>query len=197
MNYNFWVPLLINLVGLYLAHRQVKLMEAQAGITPVAKFTSGVSVRRYWPMGMMTVLMLSCWIPYFLSDPKPVPDIFLSYGFNGARIYATLRTSELVSKRPNRLMIIARVEDNSINYEADTEIARSATFEIQDPSTAIEVTPPPSFKNKPGLIDIYAFLVSEEFPFERVNSMADAKRLGAKLIGSHGFGGGAIIQPIR
>jgi len=195
MDYQFGILLIVNLVGLYLMYRQSRFMEAQPGAAPLPKFGSGATLKRYWPLGTMAVMMVLCWIPYFVLSPNTTPDIFLAYGVNGPRIYAKLRTTELLRQRPRRLMIIVRVEDNSINYEADTDIARSATFEIQDPSTAIEVTPPPSFGAKPGLVDIYVFLVSEEFPFERVKSIADAKRLGAKLLGSHGFGGGLVIQP--
>jgi hypothetical protein len=45
-------------------------MEAQAGVTPASSLMSTVALRRYWPMGVMTLLMVACWIPYFLPNPK-------------------------------------------------------------------------------------------------------------------------------
>jgi hypothetical protein len=45
-------------------------MEAQPGVTPVPQLISRLTVRRYWPMGLMILLMAGCWIPYFLVNPS-------------------------------------------------------------------------------------------------------------------------------
>jgi hypothetical protein len=177
VDYNFWTPTLIGIVGLVLMSWQIRLMKKS---TLKGKASSGILTLRYWPVVVMFLLMLSSWIPYFFVKPECPPDIFLAWGANNGRIYAVIRTTVLLRKKPDRLMLIARIEDNSIPYASDTQIARSATFEILDPSTAIEVTPPPDFTNKAGLVDIYILEVKQDFPFESVHSLADAEKLGGK-----------------
>jgi hypothetical protein len=66
MDYNFWVPIAVPTVlsffNLYLTHRQVRFSEAQPGVAPLPKF--GISVKRYWPILVMTLMMLAVWIPF-------------------------------------------------------------------------------------------------------------------------------------
>jgi hypothetical protein len=198
MDYQFWVLLIVNLFGIYLTHRQVRFMEAQAGVNPVPKLASSLALKRYWPMGAMTLLMVACWIPYF-SKPKCPSDIFLGWGLNNGRIFATIKTDDLISKRPHRLMIIARMGDNTIDYKKDTQIARSATFEILEPATAMEINLTPEFiahaQKTSGLVDVYALEVPEEFPIELVQNIASAEKLGGKILASHGFGGFGPAPP--
>jgi hypothetical protein len=74
IDYKFWVPFLVSLLGLYWTKKQVAIMEAaQSGASPVSKLTSSLALKRYWPVGVMSVLMLACWIPYFFS--RPIIDI--------------------------------------------------------------------------------------------------------------------------
>lgn len=66
MDYNFWVPIVVptilNLIGIYLAHRQVRFMEAQPGVAPLPRL--GISARRFWPVAVMTLMMVAVWIPF-------------------------------------------------------------------------------------------------------------------------------------
>jgi hypothetical protein len=69
MDYNFWVPVMetaiFGLLGLYLTHRQVRFMEAQPGVTPLPKL--GFSVKSYWPIAVMILMMGLVWIPFLIS----------------------------------------------------------------------------------------------------------------------------------
>jgi hypothetical protein len=164
-------------------------MEAQPGVVSVPKLFSGVAVKRYWPLMVMTLLMLLCWVPYFLAKPQQ-PLVFLAWGNSHTKIYATVKTAELVGKRPDRLMMIARIADNSVPYETDKQIARSATFEIGDEATSLEINSSPDViatLSKPGAVLLYILQVPKDFPFELVRSISDAQKLGAKVLGITGF----------
>jgi hypothetical protein len=196
MDYNFWVPLTVNVIGLYLSYRQVKLGEAQLGAAPSPKFISIGSIKRYWPMAAMTVLMLACWIPYFLN-PQPIPDRFMSYGMSPSKISALLKTTDLFSKRPDRLMLIARIWDGSVPEETDRQTVRSATFEIGEDSTSMQINLTPEEEarlSRSGPVEIIVLEVPKDLSVELVKSVSDAEKLGAKRIGKKAFGS---TGPIR
>src|SRR5260370_13902941 len=113
MDYTFWVPLVATGLNLYLTHRQVRFMEAQVGTTPLPKLTTAIRISRYWPIASMFVLILACWIPYFLTQKEKPHMFFMNWGVGAGRIFATLKTDTLASRRPDRLMMIARVADDS------------------------------------------------------------------------------------
>jgi hypothetical protein len=80
MDYTFWVPLAATGLNLYLTHRQVRFMEAQIGTTPLPKLALPARLGRYWPIATMFVLMLACWIPYFLSrTTENTPTAYMTY----------------------------------------------------------------------------------------------------------------------
>lgn len=190
MDINFWVPLGVNAIGLYLTHRQVRFMEAQAGTTPLPKLR--LRIGRYWPIVTMFVLMLACWIPYFLQG-APQQNVMMNYGMrNGKTVFVQVETNELVRRKSDQLMIIARIGDISVNFMNDTTIARSGTFEITSPVTNMEVVLPKDFLERltkyPYMIDVYVFEVPEDFPIESVKSIAEAEKRGAKQLADKSFG---------
>jgi hypothetical protein len=192
MDYTFWVPLAATGLNLYLTHRQVRFMEAQAGTTPLPRLTIPARLGRYWPIATMFILMLGCWVPYFLAA-KPQPELFLEYGYKGDRIYALLRTIELAERKGNsRLMMVAMVADSAVDYKTDTRIAKSSTFEIGEFSTMIEIVLTPEIRatlNRPGTVQLYILEVPPELPFELIRNLKDAQKLGGKILGAKGFGG--------
>lgn len=198
MDYTFWVPLVVNLAGLYLTQRQVRIMESQSAIgSPVQGAIKIAFLKRYWPIGFMTVLMLFCWIPYFIAKPQN-SEIFLGWGSNNGKIWAVVKTDDLVSVKPDRLMLIARIGDIAVDYKTDSRIARSATFEILAPSLAMQVNPAPEFLSRmltPVMVDVFVLQVPRDFPVEAVKSLADAERLGGKIIGSHSVNANYVPVP--
>jgi hypothetical protein len=138
MNYIFWVPLIVNVIGVYLNYRQVKLVGAQFGAKPLPQLASIKSIRRYWPLMAMTALMFACWVPYFLTS-APVTERFIAYGHNPRSIYTTLKTSDLVYRRPDRLMLIDRTWNGAVPEESYRDTVRSATFEIGEDFTSLQI----------------------------------------------------------
>jgi tRNA threonylcarbamoyladenosine modification (KEOPS) complex Pcc1 subunit len=192
MDYTFWVPLAATGLNLYLTYRQVRFIEAQVGATPLPKLTTAIRIGRYWPIASMFVLMLACWIPYFLIQEQRPQIQFLNWGAGAGIIFATVKTDSLAGKRPDRLIMIARVADASVPYETDKQTARSSTFEIGDQSTTIQINLSAedlSRLNKPGAIQVYVLEVASDFPFENVRSVGEAQKLGAKIVGITGVGG--------
>ena len=184
----------VNALGTYFTYRQFKLQADSIAKSKKARVTLVLPWKyAYGPTLAMALLVTIAWIPYFMGEPKIPDDLFLNYGFNG-RIFAVFDTARLMSEKPKRLMIVAIISDNSTPYLTDTRIARSATFEIMYPQTVIEVDAPPVLQNRPGLVNIYALLVPEDFPFELIKNLADAKKLGGKILESRGFGGGIVVQ---
>ncbi|MFZ0820031.1 MAG: hypothetical protein WAM91_08165, partial [Candidatus Acidiferrales bacterium] len=128
------------------------------------------------------------------ANPKIV---FLNYGGGGPgnRIFVSLRTSELAGETKQRLLMIARIEDNTVPVEQDTAIVKSRTFEISVPTMVIETIATPQFFSKPGLCAVYIYEVAEDFPIEDVKTLGDARKRGGKLLGLTGFG--QTISPAR
>ena len=112
---------------------QVKIMKVQQ--------SSGSAVsqvrwyRKYWPILVMFVILPLNWIPYFMSRPEK--DVLTNYGMNGDRVFAQVDSQNL--SKTDRLLMIVRLLDNTVNFETDTTIVRSATFAITTPFTNMEV----------------------------------------------------------
>ena len=67
IDWGFLVPLIVNIVAAYFAYQQVRLMRAQAGLSSSApKWWL-----RYWPLGVMSILVVLVWVPYAHRAWKP------------------------------------------------------------------------------------------------------------------------------
>jgi hypothetical protein len=150
-----------------------------------------------WPLLAMGALAIASWIPYFLAPGK---DVLMNYGQNGDRIFAQVDTQNI--NKADRLFMIVRMSDNSINFKTDTTIARSATVPVsRTPYTNIELPITKEFAQRsqehPGLVDVYVFEVPEEFPFEAVKTISDAERRGAKHLADKSFGPLLLLVPAQ
>jgi hypothetical protein len=165
---------------------QVRIMKVQQATGgPVSQVRW---YRRYWPILIMFAILLLNWVPYFMS--RPAKDVLMNYGMNGDRIFAQVDSQDL--GKTDRLLMIARPLDNSIDFETDKTIARSATFPITTPYTNMEMVISKEFAERlmarPYMIGVYIYEVPREFPFESVKTIADAEKLGARHLADKSFG---------
>jgi hypothetical protein len=188
----FVVVTTILLIAIGLWQARLMRLALPAGGT-VAKRTW---IHKYWPTVIMFVILPLNWIPYFLTPHCPL-DVFLDYGKTLDRIYAIVKTPELVNKRPDRLMLVGMIADNSVDYKKDQRIVKSASFEIQDYTIRLEIVITPEViatLNRPGTVMLYLLEVPKEFPLELVKDLDGAEKLGAKILTSRGFGMSAVAR---
>jgi hypothetical protein len=197
MDYKFLLTFAISGLSLYFTYKQIRLMEAQAGMASIAQVAPVMRLKRYWPLVTMCLLTLVCWIPYYLQPPV---DYFHGWGISPdpEKIWAVVDGHKLMSKRPNRVMLMARVADSTMDSKTDNQMARSATFEIQDfPMMRIEIVLSPEFisrMGKVGYADEYLLEVPQDLPIESIHTLADAEKRGAKILGVKAGGGGPVVS---
>jgi len=199
MDYKFWLQFGVSLAYVWLLYSQVKLMASQAIPIPSnAAVGAGIRnwSRKYWPIFAMIVLAAISWLPYFLD--RPHKELIANYGSADGKIFAQVDSSALPWNRPDRLMLLARVVDMTVDYKRDTHIARSATFEVTEPYTNLALMIPPNFgaAMSGGTVDIYLFGVREDYPIESVTSIGNAEKLGAKELDSKGFNFSIVALPV-
>lgn len=82
MDYRFWLPIAINVIGLLLLHRQNQILRGSLQVTDKTDKSSRSSentfVRRWWPIGVMLILMLIAWLPYILLGHE-LPETNLQF----------------------------------------------------------------------------------------------------------------------
>ena len=104
---------------------------------------------------------------------------------------ATINTASMESlKRSRRLMIASVMIDPSVDVMNNSEIIKSRTYEIEVPIIQIDVFATPEFHQKEYLgqnIQSYLIDVPADFPIERMATLADAERLGGRILEHQGF----------
>lgn len=164
-----------------------RIMREHHGIALPANASRWKRIRFYWPLIAMGIFVIVSWIPYFLTPGK---DVLVNYGINGGRIFAQVDTQNV--SKSDRLFMIARVADDSIDFKTNTTVARSATFPITTPFTNMELTISKEFAQRSqqrlAMIGIYIYEVPEEFPFESVRTISDAEKRGARHLADKAFG---------
>lgn len=194
MDYKFWIPLIATILNLYLTHRQVRFMEAQPNAARLPSlFPAGKALLRYWPIGAMIVLMLLCWVPYFLGPNAPPPSYFMQWRLREeGGVGATIDTTSLESvKGKRRIMIAAVMTSPTVDVMDNPEIIKSRTYEIETPILQIDAIATPEFHQKEYLgqsIQSFLIEVPENFAIEKMATVADAERLGGKVLERKGFG---------
>jgi hypothetical protein len=142
-------------------------------------------------------VMVVCWIPYF-ATPRCPKEFIQSWGGLGDRLFVIVDTTDLMKDKPKRLMLIARAANHAIDEKTDTNIMRSATFEITSNPMRLDVFITPEFNldaSKVGLIQEYLLEVQEDFPVEAVHSLGEAEKRGAKILGSRSGGSSITVTP--
>jgi len=114
-------------------------------------------------------------------------DYFLGWGSTGDRLWVQVKTVDLMSHKPNRLMFVGRAGSNAIDQKSDTSIVRSATFEIQPEQMRMEAFVTPEFvkayRQAGALTEECILEVPADFPIEAVHSLGEAEKRGAEILG--------------
>jgi hypothetical protein len=188
-DYKFWLPLLVSLAYLYFMRQQVLLMKGSQQAS--ANMTIGSRLKPYWPIMVMVLLFIGCWVPYFLAS-SAVPQYFLGWSTlptGGA--FAEIDSSLLASHKGNRrVMIVGVAIDSSIDPMNDPNIMKSRTYEIELPVTRLEAQPTPEFlaSETPGRnVQLFLIETPEEFAIEHLITLSDVGRLGGTILGHAGF----------
>jgi hypothetical protein len=183
-----WVQIAISFGQLCLGYLVYRRSEATQPLSQrVPTLFAAASIRRYWPLVLMLVLVLVSWVPFLIGVCPP--DYIIGWGraADPTRVWIVADGHKLLGKRPNELVLIARTGDNTVDTKRDTEIVRSGTFEILDRNIRIEapVSSPEHFsKTLKFGTEFYLLVVPQDFPLESVHSLADAEKHGGKIVGS-------------
>ena len=82
MDYRFWLPIAINVLGLVLLHRQNEILRRSRQVSDkTGKYThssENAFFHRWWPIGVMLFLMSGAWLPYILLGHE-LPETNLQF----------------------------------------------------------------------------------------------------------------------
>lgn len=137
MDYKFWIPLLVNVVGLFLMYRQMQL-HAQAFPQANRNLGPWPVLAPYWPMLVMGIVMVGAWLPYFFrpsSDGGTSPiaqPILVGWGTPGPVCGATLNATPLMAYHDKYNVAVAcGLNDPTRDKFEDPRITISSTFTIR------------------------------------------------------------------
>jgi hypothetical protein len=133
MDWKFWLPLGVNIVGVYFAYRQLQLTQ------PVSS-QEGNPLVMYWPMLLMVLLCVGVWVPYLLFPNQPVNKTQTTIGFGPDRCAAEIDTTFFMKYREDyKIALVCGVHNPAKDRYEDRSISISRPFTIVEGRIQIDV----------------------------------------------------------
>jgi hypothetical protein len=188
VDYKFWILVAIGVGQLIFSYLAVYPLRQK---TTSADSVPSPIVKRYWPIGLIFVLMLCSWIPYFLT-PASVPQYFITWSATPDGGYvADIDTTFLADRRSTRrIMLVGVVMSANVDPMNDPHILKTRTYDIELPAMRLQGVSRPDFSNIeiPGAnVQLYLLDVPKDIPIERLVTLADAEKLKAKILTHAGY----------
>jgi hypothetical protein len=139
VDYKFWLPLVVTVIGVGFQAYQIRLMKQKIEEIPSPRSPKRVAAERalvrrlYTPVFLMVGLILVCWLPFIIAAvrPSPLPVFIAAWGGTTEGCSAAIDTSSFVKVADKyNMFITCHVFDPTVDEMADDKIAVSKPFQI-------------------------------------------------------------------
>ena len=197
MDWKFWTPLAINVIGVGLMYWQGQMMKQQIEGLPSPRSAQRIPrekklvKRLYVPVVLMVVLVLLSWLPYVLrgaSSGNVIPTMLVAWGGTPTGCSSVIDTSGIAEAAEKyRLFVACTIADPTVDGLENQQFAISRPFHISGGVVPIGVTYNPSSAiaaaAKPGTAtQINIILLPSDRDGSDVRKLADVLRDGGHIL---------------
>jgi hypothetical protein len=195
MDYKFWITFSINLAGVLLVWRQLRIMKREVPALPSPRSAKRLKVEQqlarklYVPVFVMVGLVLLSWLPYVIA-PRQAIATPVVMGWTGAEngCVAVVDTSSMVRvKDRDRLFLACSILDPTVDPMEDNRIAISKPFNITGGAVQISILYGPSdpivkVAKVGSQTKITAFLLPKSEDGSVVRRLSDIAKAGGEVV---------------
>jgi hypothetical protein len=201
MDWKFWTPLAVNIVGVGFMWWQVRIMKQQIATLPSQRSTERIerernlSRRLYFPVILMVILIVVSWIPYLLNKLIPPEAVLyiLEHGTdtpfdpNNPLLGVTANGNLLLSYRDSyHVAAVGFHYYGNGNIKDAPNLQKSGLYDIQDGPIIVRIKPDEHFiqaANRGERNTSYALLlVPNNVQMDQFATLREAESVGVKIV---------------
>jgi hypothetical protein len=177
--------------------QQNEIFRQQGGVMMSPDPSSAVQIRSYWPMVTMAFLTILTWsaVGYDVYDRHhPPPSVaIVAYGMRvNGEVYGVYDDTPLVSQAAKyNMILLCRVNDDSVDIMQDTRFEKSKTFQITGSPRTVEIQVSNEFLKRlvpaGGYVWVYLLEIPKDITPEEITTPNDLTRQGAKVLDHRAF----------